>query len=343
MSAYQLKTRPPSGRVPWPLILLEGAEKSGKSWACAELSASPRVGRTYWIDLGEGSGDEYGAIPGARYEIVEHDGTWASLIGAVGAIRDEAGKTVGEPPTVLVIDTITAEWDLLKDWASNRARERLAKKGKHLAPEVEPQISMDLWNDANTRHRRLMTMLMTFPGIVVLTARGKDVTALDSSGRPIEGSKEYRVEGQKNLAYDCSVWVRMSRDQAPLVVGARSVHAGVRPGVDRPKPAPNFTLDWMIFDVLHCDQAQAQARTLVEAQPGSDAPELERPRPAVDTVRDWAIDKARTEAELRDGLARLRRDHADVLDERTVNENGDNETVGDLLQRRLRDATGSQS
>lgn len=201
---YQLRTRPPTGRVPWPLILIEGPEKSGKSWACAELSASSRVGRTYWIDLGEGSADEYGAITGTRYEVVEHDGTIGQILAAVTAIKAEAerAQTAGAPPVVLVIDSMTAEWELLKGVADAKARARLAKKGRSAPADAEPQISMDLWNGVNGLHRRLMTLLMTMPGIVVMTARGKHVAALDAAGRPVEGSREYKVEGQKGLAYD---------------------------------------------------------------------------------------------------------------------------------------------
>lgn len=271
----QLKTRKPTGRVPWPLVLVEGPEKSGKSYSAALLSASPRVGQTYWIDLGEGAADEYGAIPDARYLVVEHDGTWPSIFGSVVAIRDEARRAAeaGEPPVVLVIDSMTAEWDMLKDWISNIAKERLEKKGRRLNPDEEPKISMDLWNAANGRHRKLMTVLMTFPGIVVVTARGKEVAALDANGRPIEGSKEYKVEGQKTLAFDCSAWVRMSRENAPTVIGLRSVHAGMRPGIDKPKPAPNFSLDWLIFDILRCDPATAAPRDLAELKPGSDDPD----------------------------------------------------------------------
>jgi len=263
-----LRTRKPTGRVPWPLILIEGPEKAGKSWMCAELSASDKVGQTYWIDLGEGSADEYGAIPGARYEIVEHNGTYGEILDAVIEIKDLAAKAAdaGEPPVVLVIDSMTAEWDLLKGIADAKARERLARKGRRLAPDAEPQISMDLWNEANAKHRKLMTLLMTMPGIVVMTARGKEVAALDATGRPIEGSREYRVEGQKNLAFDASVWIRVSRDHPPLVVGARSVHAGVRPGVDRPVPQPGLTLERVIFDILRCQPGEAHVRDLVQPQ-----------------------------------------------------------------------------
>lgn len=273
-----LKTRKPTSIVPWPLILLEGGEKSGKSWACAELSASDKVGQTYWIDLNEGAADEYGAVPGARYLVVEHDGTWSAILTQISEVRKEARRAAdaGEPPVVLVIDSMTAEWDLLKDWASNRAKSSRSNQQRlQRDPNAEVQVPMNLWNDATARHRRLMTMLMTFPGIVVMTARGKEVAALDAGGRPVEGSKDYKVEGHKNLAFDASVWVRLSRERPPVVVGARSVHAGIRPGVDKPVPAPQFTLEWLVFEALKCNPAQAQARALTATQAGDESPDGE--------------------------------------------------------------------
>ncbi len=273
-----IRTRPPTGRVPWPLILLEGAEKSGKSWMAAQFSASERIGQMYWLDLGEGAADEYGAIPGARYLVLEHDGTWASILGQVRAVRDEAARAAaaGEPPVVLTVDSMTAEWDLLKDWASNRAARSDSNQRRLAAdPAAEIKPTMNLWNDATTRHRRLMTMLMTFPGIVIMTARGKEVAALDASGKPIEGSKEYKVEGHKNLAYDSSVWVRLSRERPPVVVGARSVHAGIRPGVDQPVPTPDLSLEWLVFEVLKCDPEGTRARAMTEMRAGSESPDLE--------------------------------------------------------------------
>ena len=105
-----LKTRQPTGAVPWPLTLVEGGEKSGRTWACALLTKSPKVGRCLWIDFGEGRADEYGAIPGVKYEVVVHDGTWASFYGAVVDASEAAGKAQanGEPPVVLIIDNMTA-------------------------------------------------------------------------------------------------------------------------------------------------------------------------------------------------------------------------------------------
>ncbi|QDH92330.1 RecA-like DNA recombinase [Gordonia phage Spooky] len=262
-----LRVRPPTGVVPWPLILLEGPEKSGKSFAAAEFTACDRIGQTYWLDIGEGAADEYAAIPGANYLVVEHDGSWADIIGQVEAVRDEAAKTT-DKPVVLVIDSMTAEWNLLKDWTSQRARQSKAgKKALAADPDAEVKPGMNLWNDANGRHQHLMHLLMTFPGIVIVTARGKEVASLDDNGRPIPGSKEHKVDAHKDLAFDVTAWVSLNRDTSPMVRGVRSVHSGLRPGVDKPKLAPQFSLEWLIFDVLKCDPATAHVRDHVETDP----------------------------------------------------------------------------
>ncbi|WP_203236960.1 AAA family ATPase [Nocardia panacis] len=265
-----LRTRKPTGKTPWPFILVEGGEKTGKSWAMAELTASDRIGRAFWLDLGEGAADEYAAIPGADYEVIEHNGTYRDIYDQLTEVRTIAAKAAeaGELPVALLIDSMTAEWELLKDWVSERAREsKYAKKLLRDDPNAEIKPAMNLWNDAAERHGRLMRLLMTFPGIVVVTARGKEVAALDNQGKPIPGSKDYKVEGHKNLAFDASAWVRLSRDTAPRVIGVRSVHAGIRPGVDKPVPAPSFTLEWLIFDVLKCHPTTAKPREYVQLTP----------------------------------------------------------------------------
>jgi len=275
MTTPALRTRKPTGRVPWPLILVEGGEKSGKSWAAAQFSTSSRIGPMYWIDLGEGAADEYGAIPGANYLVVEHDGTWAQIQGAVDAVKAEAARAAdaGDPPVVLVIDSMTAEWELLKDWASNKARQRFNKRAREnrrpeMAADEEPKISMDLWNEAGGRHRKLMTALMTFPGIAIVTARGKDVAALNDKGEPIANTRDYRVEGHKTLGYDASCWIRLDRAKPGVVVGVRSVHVGLRPGYDEPLSlARDWSIEGIVFDTLGCQPAEAHTRNLVELAP----------------------------------------------------------------------------
>jgi hypothetical protein len=258
-----VRTRKPTGVPPWPLLLIEGPEKSGKSWAAAEFTASDKIGQAYWVDLGEAAADEYAAIPGADYLVVNHDGTWADIIEQVTEIHAAAAKS--DKPVVLIIDSMTAEWEMLKDWASKRAREsRFAQKQLRDDPNAEVKPSMNLWNDAGDRHRALMRLLMSFPGIVVMTARGKETAALDSDGKPIPKGRDYRVEGHKSLPFDASVWVRLSRDEPPTVIGCRSVHSGIRPGVDKPQRFVDFSIENLIFDVLKIDPKQAKARDVTE-------------------------------------------------------------------------------
>jgi len=274
-----LHTRTPTGAVGWPCILVEGGEGSGKSYLAALLTASERVGRSFWLEIGtEGTADEYAAIPGVRYEILIHDGTWRSILDQVEAVRDEAAKRrdAGEPPVVLVIDTMTAEWEMHSDWADNRARDRESRKrqekGRAAVPaDFDVTIGMDLWNDAKGRHRKLMTQLLTFPGIVVLLARAGEV-ALVRNGRPVEGQKDYKVRGEKDLAFDASAWIRLDRAAPPSIVKLRSVHAGVRPGHDAVREVPNLSLDWLIFDLMRCDPTKARVRDVVELKPGSEPP-----------------------------------------------------------------------
>src|SRR4051794_311341 len=276
MAMAGLKTRKPTGRVPWPCVLLEGEEKAGKSWALAEFSSSERIGALYWIDLNEGAGDEYGAIPGANYQLIEHDGSYAQVLAAVQAVKAEARRATdaGEPPVVLGIDTGSAIWDGLKDWASARAatsarnRELLKRD-----PNAEIVISQNLWNDAGARWRKLQTELLTFPGIVVVTARGKEVTEVDANGRPIEGQKTWSVQTHREFPYAASVWVRLRRGRRPLIVGARSVHVGIKPNDDPAKevaaPAANDRLlEWLVFDALKCDPGTAHVRDLVSFHGG---------------------------------------------------------------------------
>lgn len=263
----ELKTRRPTGAVPWPLVLIEGGEKAGKSWAAAVLSSSEKVGRTLWVDWAEGAADEYGAIPGARFEVIEHDGTWMDILAQVKAARDVAQQAVdaGEKPVVLVIDSMTAEWDQLKEWVDGKARRREKnRKALERDPEAEIQITTDLWNLATARHKELMRVLMRFPGIVVMTARGADQVAMEN-GQPTT-KRTWKVDGQKTLAFDASVWVRLNRGENPQIIGARSVHAGIIPGEDKAKTIPGLTLETLVFDVLKCDPKTAHVRDFESVQ-----------------------------------------------------------------------------
>ena len=61
-----LTTRKPTGLPAWPILLIAGVPKAGKSYACAAASASPLVGRTLWVPVGEDDPDELGGDPRSR-------------------------------------------------------------------------------------------------------------------------------------------------------------------------------------------------------------------------------------------------------------------------------------
>lgn len=266
-SPSRLKTHRPSGQVPWPLVLLTGEPGSGKSWELALLSGSPRVGRTFWLDLGEGRAEEYGAVPGADYEVLEHNGTWVEIVEQAEAVRDEATRAAaaGEPPVVLMVDSMTAEWAMLTEWTDKRARRQKGNVAKLKEnPDAEVDVTNNLWNDANSRHNRLLNIFKTFPGIVVMIASEKEVTIMDRAGNPTK-DKEWKPEGQKFLARDCSVWVRFLRESPPQIVKCVGVRYGVLPWKTAPKKmTTQFSLDWLIFDLLRCDPAATRARPIAK-------------------------------------------------------------------------------
>lgn len=249
-----LKTRRPTGAAAWPLILLAGEAKTGKTYRAAELTGDPRVGRSFMLDLGEGSADEYGAVPGADYEIIDHDGTWIDIVSQVEAVRDlaRAELAAGCPPVCLIIDSMTAEWAMLSAWTDQRAR-RSNNNRKLLSEnaDAEIDISSNYWNDANSRHNRLMNILKTFPGIVVMTTLESEKTQFGPNGKPIPGAaKVARPDGQKRLTADATVWVRLSLDSEPTIVGIRSLKHNITPGKDRPEPWADFTLAKLVFEFM---------------------------------------------------------------------------------------------
>ncbi|MFC1415414.1 AAA family ATPase [Streptacidiphilus cavernicola] len=265
-----LKLRQPTGIVPWPLILIEGEESAGKTYSAAQFSASERIGQTYWIDLSEGSADEYAAIPGARYMIIDHDGSYRDIVEQLRAVHAEARRAAlaGEPPVVVVVDSASALWQMLKTWTTERARRSGRNAAKLQAdPDDTFDIGMNLWNDATTRWMEVIHLLQTLPGIAIVTARGKQVTAVDEDGRPVvergKTVKDWRVQGQKDLAFDSSVWVRMFRDSDPQIIKARSLKLRIERG--RALTVPDFTIEDLVFNRLGCstDSQPRQITALV--------------------------------------------------------------------------------
>lgn len=267
-----LTTVKPTGRTAWPRILLEGTQHSGKSWSVAELSASPKVGRTVVLVLGEDTSmwNEYGGIRGSRFELAVHDGTWASLIGIAKDARAEAQAAVeaGELPFVLCIDQMTAVWEGLKDWASHRAQNSVAgRKALELDPDAKVEVSGNYWNDSTSRHSELMGVLLTFPGIVIMVARGGEVTLFEN-GQPAKGNKTtWSVQVQKGVPSAATAHLRLSNENRPLLISKKGVHDPIRPGIDPPRRlADDWSLESVIFGTLGLNASSAAVGGYTEMQ-----------------------------------------------------------------------------
>jgi hypothetical protein len=238
MSAVpELKTRRPTGKPPWPMILLAGAEKCGKSYSAAAFSASDLIDRTFWIEIGEGAADQYGALPGARYEIVEHDGTYQSIGRAIYAATMQPRGPEGKPHAI-VIDSMTELWDLLSDEAQAAANRR-----KNKGPDGEAQITMDLWNVAKKRWRRVIDLLRTYDGPVILTSRLEQVAVMAPNGQPTT-AKTLKIRSEKNLAYEVDAIVQIPEPRQYQLTGVRSVRWNRAPG--EAMDLPDFTVDGLL-------------------------------------------------------------------------------------------------
>ena len=198
-----LATRPLTGKERHPLILLSGGFKVGKSWAIAAASADPRVARLRVLEVGRDTGamDEYGAIPGARVELVEHDGTWAGVSAQIQAAC-AAPRPEHDGYSILAIDGATSLWALLSRTAQAGGRD----------------IGPGGWAALNATWDDLLDTLRTHDGPVILTARADD------------GGEDLKARVQKDLPYDVDVVVQASAHRNFSLRGVRSVRFKDVPG-----------------------------------------------------------------------------------------------------------------
>lgn len=228
MTDYQ--TRKLTGKTSWPITLLAGMEKAGKTYAAVEASASKLVGRTFWVGIGEDIPDEYLPIAGDGLEVVEHDGTYRSILGAIEWATRQ--PTVDGLPNTVVVDSMGRLWALLSDAAQATADERAVRKqqqGKGRGPGPDgADVTMDLWNTAKQRWAHVLDALRGHQGPVILTARLEEVTVVEN-GQPTK-AKTWKVVAEKNLPFDVGVIVQMRSFGETYLTGVKSL---------RFKPKPN--------------------------------------------------------------------------------------------------------
>ena len=266
-----ITTRQPTGKPPWPILLLAGTEKAGKSYACAAASASAMIGRTFWLSIGEDDPDELGALPGARFEIVEHDGTYR---GIVRALQGCAAEPADKAPNLIVLDSATRLWDLLCDQAQIEANKRAATKAAKFnrqPSEDDAQITMDLWNTAKQRWGHCIDALRDHAGPSIVTARLDQTTIVNDKGDPTK-DKTWKVKAEKSLPYDVGATVELPALGEAWLTGVRSLR--FKPAEGGRTEYKGFTVEKLWTD-LGLGEKDATAARQHTANDPEDKPAIE--------------------------------------------------------------------
>lgn len=274
--------RKPTGKPSWPVLLLAGREKAGKSYQAALASTSDLIDRTFWVGFGEKDPDEYGAIKGARFEIAEHDGT---LTDFTATLRYLASIPAGAKPNLLVIDSASKIWNTLGEKANYLAGRRGSKDRNG-----EVVVGMDLWNKVTREWLEIMNLVRAHKGPVILTARLDTITVMDDNGKPTKNKTE-KIKGQKDLAYDVDAIVEMPSRGVAELTGARSVIFRL----PERTVLPDFTVDGL-WHKLGLATAEIAHPTYTEppkqaAEPATDALEAFTDHPA-DPMERTAAERA---------------------------------------------------
>ncbi len=252
------QTRRPTGMPTWPLLLLAGREKAGKSYQAAKASASDLIGRTLWIGFGEKDPDEYGAIPGADFEIVPHDGTLSDALEAVRWAVSE--PRVDGKPTLIVFDSATVYWETLRDKATWMAMQR----GSINSKTKEPIVGTDLWNSVTQDWNLVVRALKKHDGPTIITARLDTVTVMDDAGKPTK-NREEKIKSQKALPYDVDAIIEMPERGTATLSGVRSVIYTI-PERTTIEKFDEKGIDWL-WRALGLDKAQTSAATHTDPAP----------------------------------------------------------------------------
>ncbi|MER5482630.1 AAA family ATPase [Streptomyces sp. NPDC002812] len=248
------------------MLLLAGTEKSGKSYEAAKFSGSALLGRTFWVQIGEGEGHHYGAVPGANYELVPHQGTYRDILDAirwaVWQPRGEDGK-----PNAIVVDSVTILWELLGDEQAIIARRRAAERAaKQKTPAPDPTdftITTDQWAVAKRRWAQVIDALRHHDGPVILCARLDEVTVFDAAGQPTK-ERFFKVQAEKKLPFEVTGSIHLRGYRRAYLTGIRTLRMNIAP--DQSTPYPGFSLDKLMRD-LGLDELPTTPRNYVAPQP----------------------------------------------------------------------------
>lgn len=287
----QFQTRKPTGKASFPLIVLSGVEGSGKTWAAVEATSMEAVDRAFFIEIGESMADEYGAVPGADFEIVEHDGTLGQIRSAIQWASEQPaaeGKY-----NMLIVDSMTEVWDMITANAQFLANQRSRRKRTSNNDEV--RIGMDLWNRAADTWMGIMSQCRRFPGPVILTARLKLTVLVDDKGQPTK-DKDWKIEAHKSLPWQGQVVMqaRQPRVWTMTKIATANPQLQLQPGGEM--TFNDFSVEKLLTAMGITSKAEQS--TFVDTQTDGylqddEAPQTQQPQRAPEKPRDyWNAGKA---------------------------------------------------
>ncbi|WP_010120192.1 AAA family ATPase [Corynebacterium nuruki] len=285
MNQPQYQTRRPTGQVSWPIIILAGVEGSGKTWAAAEATGAEFIDRAFFLEVGERMADEYGTVPGADYEVIEHDGTWGQILGAArwAAQRSPApGKA-----NMLIVDSVTEVWTLLSDVAQHMANDRARRKNRGNGGDA--QITMDLWNQAKDALADFLGALRSFPGPVILTARLDNVSVVEG-GKPT-GEHVWKIRAEKNLPYQATVICQARAPRDWMLTKIASTRMQLPPGGEL-KIGPEFKVTDLL-EQMGVTDGSAGASTYVRPSPDGTPHHSQAQRQAARQAAEGFLDRCR--------------------------------------------------
>ncbi|MEU5748252.1 hypothetical protein ABZ804_22270 [Streptomyces sp. NPDC047726] len=264
------RPRKPTGLPNPPIVLLAGPEKTGKGHEAALGTASDLVATTYWLQVGgiSGTADYYGQIDGARYEIVDHDGSFDDFLDALRWVISQPPAESGKR-NMIVIDDISSVWELLGDEVAHigrkRAERRAQSNGQRSARLDDPYVDdeRDLWGHAKDRWGAMLWLLRRHNGPTLLIARQEIVTAYESD-KPTQHSTR-RIKAEKNIRAAVDAVVEFHALGEAYVTGMHSMpkHWKIQPGWIYRYEGVDALLRQLGYEDA------AETRAVIEALPGA--------------------------------------------------------------------------
>jgi len=247
-----LRLRPAPQYTPWPVVLLSGPSGSGKTHNLAAFSSDRRIAGAFLVEWGEADADIYVASGAPQLHVIDHDGSWPDILGQIAAASAASRSSLDEygMPYALFIDSISSPWTQVMAWAHDRPRRSMRGQAVLASdPDSALEPGFSGWQEANDRHAELMDAVMSFPGPVVLSARGREAIDVDQSSGTPTGRMIYKTEGHKGLEHLASVVVRLRNGAPALVVKCVAPGAGLNPGEEGPVEARGFSVSWLLDEL----------------------------------------------------------------------------------------------